>query len=132
MTPWTGAHQAPLSLEFSRQEHGIGLPCPSPGDFPDPGIKPWSLALQADSLLFELPRSLTDFYIILQSVYLWQIHFDIWQNQYNIVKLNKIKLKKKKKKDFHSGQMEISLIFTKIHSNTRQNITLYFCGICTI
>ena len=34
-------------------------------------------------------------------VYLWQIHFDIWQNQYNIVKLNKIKLKKKRKEVLH-------------------------------
>ena len=49
-TPGTVAHQAPLSIEFSRQEHGGGLPFPSPGDFPHPGIKPRSPALQADSL----------------------------------------------------------------------------------
>ena len=48
---WTVAHQAPLSMEFSRQEYWIGLPIPSPGDFPDPGIEPRSPALQADSLL---------------------------------------------------------------------------------
>ena len=51
-TPWTIAHQAPLSMEFSRQEYWSGLPFPSPGDLPDPGIKPaspMSLALQADS-----------------------------------------------------------------------------------
>ena len=51
--PWTVAHQAPLSVEFSRQEHWSGLPCPPPGDFPDPGIKPGSPAfpaVQADSL----------------------------------------------------------------------------------
>ena len=54
-TPWTVAHQAPLSLEFSRQEYWSGLPFPSPGDLPDPGIKPGSLALQADSLLSEPP-----------------------------------------------------------------------------
>ena len=46
-TPWTVAHQAPLSMEFSRQEHWSGLPCPPPGDLPDPGIKPGSPALQA-------------------------------------------------------------------------------------
>ena len=51
VTPWTGAHQAPLSLEFSRQEYWSGLPFTSLGDFPNPGIKPWSPALQADSLL---------------------------------------------------------------------------------
>ena len=50
---WTVAHQAPLSLGFSRQEYWSELPCLSPGDLPDPGIKPVSLvppALQAASL----------------------------------------------------------------------------------
>ena len=42
-TPWTVAHQAPLSMGFSRQEHWSGLPFPSPWDLPDPGIKPTSL-----------------------------------------------------------------------------------------
>ena len=49
-TPQTVAHQAPLSMGFSRQEYWSGLPCPSPGDLPDPGIKPISPAEQADSL----------------------------------------------------------------------------------
>ena len=40
MTPWTVAHQAPLSMGFSRQEYWSGLPFPSPGDLPDPGIEP--------------------------------------------------------------------------------------------
>ena len=43
-----------LSMEFSRQEYWSGLPFPSPGDLPDPGIEPGSPALQADSLLTEL------------------------------------------------------------------------------
>ena len=43
------AHQAPLSMEFLRQEYWSGLPFPSPGDLPDPGVKLLSLALQADS-----------------------------------------------------------------------------------
>ena len=47
--------QAPLSMGLSRQEYWSGLPCPSPGDLPDPGIKPRSPALQADSLPFEPP-----------------------------------------------------------------------------
>ena len=47
------AHQAPLSMEFSRQEYWSGLPFPTPGDLPDPGIEPGSPALQADSLLSE-------------------------------------------------------------------------------
>ena len=42
-TPWTVVHQAPLSLELSRQENWKGLPFPSPGDFPNPGISPESL-----------------------------------------------------------------------------------------
>ena len=56
--PWTVAHQAPLSMGFSRREYWSDLPFPSPGDLPDPGIKPRSPALQADSLLTELQRKL--------------------------------------------------------------------------
>ena len=48
MTPWTVAHQAPLSMEFTRQEYWSGLPFPSPEDLPDPGIEPGFPALQAD------------------------------------------------------------------------------------
>ena len=44
-TSWTVAHQAPPSMGFSRQEYWSGLPCPPPGDLPDPGIKPVSPAL---------------------------------------------------------------------------------------
>ena len=54
-TPWTVDHQAPLSKGFSRQEYWRGLPFPSPGDLPDPGIKPTFPALQVDSLLPEPP-----------------------------------------------------------------------------
>ena len=50
MAPWTVAHQAPLSMGFCRQEYWSGLSSPPPGDLPDPGIKPTSPALQADSL----------------------------------------------------------------------------------
>ena len=48
-------NQASLSMGFSRQEYWSGLPCPPPGDLPDPGIEPRSPALQADSLPYELP-----------------------------------------------------------------------------
>ena len=51
----TVAHQAPLSMGFSRQEYWSGLPCPSPGDLPDPGIEPTSPALKADTLTSEPP-----------------------------------------------------------------------------
>ena len=56
MTPWTVASQAPLSMEFSRQEYWSGLTFSSPGDLPNPGIEPRSPALQADSLQSEPPR----------------------------------------------------------------------------
>ena len=52
-TPWTVAHQSPLSMGFSRQEYWSGLPFPAPGNLPNPGIEPASVAspaLQADSL----------------------------------------------------------------------------------
>ena len=53
VTPWTVARQAPLSMGFSSQGYWNGLPFPSPGYLPEPGIKPGSPALQAESLLFE-------------------------------------------------------------------------------
>ena len=55
-TPWTVAHQDPLSLGFSRQKYWTGLPCPPPGDPPNPGIEPapnhafCAPTLQADCL----------------------------------------------------------------------------------
>ena len=52
--PWTVACQAPLIIGFFRQEYWSGLPFPSPGDLPDPGITPGSPALQADDLPAEL------------------------------------------------------------------------------
>ena len=58
VTPWTVAHQAPLSHGFPGQEYWSGVPFPSPGDLPDPGIKPRSPVLQADSLPSEPPGKL--------------------------------------------------------------------------
>ena len=52
--PWTVAHRAPLSVGLSRQEYWRGLPCPPPGDLPNPGIEPGSSTLQVDSLPAEL------------------------------------------------------------------------------
>ena len=52
-TPWTVAHQAPLSMEFSRQVYQSGLPLPPLGDLLDPGIEPESPTLEADSFLSE-------------------------------------------------------------------------------
>ena len=59
VTLWTVAFQAPLSMDFSRQEYWSGLPCPAPGDLPDSGKEPRSLkapALQADLFTAEPPR----------------------------------------------------------------------------
>ena len=55
VTPWTVAYQAPPSMGFSRQEYWNGLPFPSPGAFPDPGIEPWSPTFQADALTSDIP-----------------------------------------------------------------------------
>ena len=56
VTPWTVARQAPLSMGFSRQEYWSGVPCPPPGDLPDPGIKLRSSpTFQADALTSEPP-----------------------------------------------------------------------------
>ena len=58
-TPWTVAHQAPQSMEFSRQEYWSGLPFPSPEDLPNPGIELGSPILQADALTYEPPGKTT-------------------------------------------------------------------------
>ena len=55
VTPWTAACQAPLCMEFSRQEYGSGFPFPSPGNLPNPGMEHRSPTLQADSLPSEPP-----------------------------------------------------------------------------
>ena len=55
VTPWTVAYQAPPSMGFSWQEYWSGLPFPSPGDLPNPGIEPGSSAFQADTLTSEPP-----------------------------------------------------------------------------
>ena len=61
-TPWTVAHQAPPSIGFSRQGYWSGLPLPSPGDLPDPGIKARSPTLQADSLPSEPTQKPVSYY----------------------------------------------------------------------
>ena len=55
VTPWTVAYHVPLSMGFPGQEYWSGLPFPSPGDLPDPGIEPRSPVLQMDSLPSEPP-----------------------------------------------------------------------------
>ena len=69
-TPWTVAYQAPPSMRFSRQVCWSGLPFPSPGDLPDPGMEPRSPALQADTLPSEPPGK--------PQPYTTGVHFTIW------------------------------------------------------
>ena len=66
-TSWTVAHQAPLSMGFFRQEYWSGMPCPSPGDLPNPGIKPGSPASPAGGFFTTDPQGKP---IILSS---WQL-----------------------------------------------------------
>ena len=70
-TPWTVAPQAPPSMGFSRQEYWSGLPFPSPGDLPNPGIESRSPVLQADALTSEPPGKphISYYYIILYNLY---------------------------------------------------------------
>ena len=112
------ALQASPSLGFSRQEHWSGLPFPSPGDLPDPGIKLRSLALRADSLSSEPPGKPTSWVVILCATLLdnfpsWTLGLKVWletnndfslrnlyyQNQMNILGklcfLNRMKTKQK-------------------------------------
>ena len=68
VTPWTTAHQARLSMGFSRQEYWSGLPFASPRDLPEPGIEPGSPALQEDSLLSDpLEKPMCVYVLVTQS-----------------------------------------------------------------
>ena len=71
MIPWTVAHQAPLSMEFSKQEYWSGLPFPSPRDLPDPEVEPRSPTMQAVSLPSESPgKPICESISIYLSIYL--------------------------------------------------------------
>ena len=80
VTPWTIAYRAPRSMEFSRQEYWSGLPFPSPGDLPNPGIEPGSPALQADALPSEPAGKLIASNICFISDF---IFFIFWQLIFN-------------------------------------------------
>ena len=86
-TLWTVAHQAPLPMGFSRQEYWSGLPFPSAGDLPDPGIKPRSPALQADALTSEPPGKPRLFHLFLFILVLVLhsalIHMNNWAYYFN-------------------------------------------------
>ena len=71
-TPWTAVHQAPPSMGFSRQEYWSGLPFPSPGNLPDPGIEPKSSALAVRFFTSEPPRELSS--VVLSMFILYNHH----------------------------------------------------------
>ena len=101
-TLWTVDHPAPLSMGFSRQEYWSGLPFPSPGDLPDPGIKPRSPTLQADSLPSEplgKPRSIVH---NCSKVEIIQMSINWWMGKQNLVHpYNKILFGNKEKFSTH-------------------------------
>ena len=71
VTVWTVAYQAPPSRGFSRQENWSGLPFPSPGDLPNPGIEPRSPSLEADILTSEPPGKQSNWDLNLK----WMVKF---------------------------------------------------------
>ena len=92
VTPWTVACQAPLSMRFSRQEYWSGFPFPSPGHLPDPGLKPESPALQADSFSSEPPGKCP----VNTSVCIWSVDRD-----------NEVNAAQEEKQDAGSREMEV-------------------------
>ena len=74
--PWTVAHQASPSMGFSRQEYWSGLPFPSPGDLPDPGIEPGFPTLEPDSLTSEPPGKQQTFKISAKKAFEFQEETD--------------------------------------------------------
>ena len=81
LTSWTTAARLLCPWDFSRQEDWSGLSFPTPGDLPDPGIEPWSPALQADSLPSEAPGKPGEFKDKAHS--LERLHWDAWPHQSN-------------------------------------------------
>ena len=84
VTPCTVAHQASLSMGFSRQEYWSGLPFLTPEDLLDPGIKPWSPALQADSLLYELQGSTTSGSFPMSQLFTSSDQSTYWRSSFSI------------------------------------------------
>ena len=81
-TPWDVTCQAPLSMGFSRQEYWSGLPFPSPGDLPDPGMEPGFPELQADSLPTE-PKGTHLQAWHHEFILYWMLRFSMWQGSAN-------------------------------------------------
>ena len=92
VTPKTVAYQASPSMGFSRQEYWSGLPFPSPGDLPNPGIKPGSSSLEADALTSEPPRKPQKLSGLMSkwphSQLLLSPHLDVISSFWNLVSLS--------------------------------------------
>ena len=99
-TPWTVAHQAPLSMGFSRQEYWSGFPFPSPGDRPNTGLEPGSLTLQADSLPTKLGGKHKNLLVLINSVKLQDTKY-VYNNLLCFYTLTMKYLKRKSRKQFH-------------------------------
>ena len=80
MTPWTVAHQDPLSLGFSRQEYWSGLPCLPPGDIPNPGMEPTSL----------ISPALADRFFATSAT--WEARHLLYLSQISIVELSAVEV----------------------------------------
>ena len=78
VTPWTGARQAPLSLGFPKQEYWSGLPFPSPGHLPNPGIKHGSPTLRVYSLPPEPPRKPNSYSCSMLPLLLLSLFSHVW------------------------------------------------------
>ena len=109
-SPWTVAYQAPPSMGFSRQEYWSGLPFPSPGDLPDPGIEPGPPALQADAFTIsantEVPspgRGIQRCYVCYVMSLIWMLCMSIERDR---------DFKEKKKKTSNTGWLVVK---SKIH-----------------
>ena len=87
VVPWTVAHQAPLSMGFSRQEYWSGLPFPSPGDLPHLGIKPRSLALAGGFFTAEQPGKSSDLITLFYIEQAASTHFSWYLTEINNIHL---------------------------------------------
>ena len=90
-TPWTVTHQALLSTAILRQEYWSGLPLPSPGNLPDPGIEPGPPVLQADSLPSESPGKplLTCLTVLVQKENLHRRFEPLLHHKVNLISINR-------------------------------------------
>ena len=95
-SPWTVAYQAPPSMGFSRQEYWSGLPFPSPGDLPDPGIEPGPPALQADAFTISANTEVPSPGRGIQRCYVCYVMSLIWMLCMSIERDRDFKEKKKK------------------------------------